>query len=126
MNRKYTIEDYKENIRLINKEYPQIQIRTQIMVGFPSETEEEYQDSVRLLDELDFDIVETYLYSARPKTKAAQIKEQVPRKIAEKRYINLFMKAIFNQKERKKKALKIYKEELSTWKQQTQNYSVNC
>jgi tRNA-2-methylthio-N6-dimethylallyladenosine synthase len=89
------------------------------MVGFPSETEEEYQDSVRLLDELDFDIVETFLYSPRPNTKAAKIKEQVPRKVAEKRYTNLLVKSLFNQKERKKKALKIYKEELNKWKQKT-------
>jgi threonylcarbamoyladenosine tRNA methylthiotransferase MtaB len=119
MNRKYTIEEYKEVIRLINKEFPHIQIWTQIMVGFPSETEEEYQDSVRLLDELDFDIVETYLYSPRLNTKAAKFKEQVSRKVAEKRYINLFVKSIFNNKERKKKGLRIYKEELTKWKQKT-------
>jgi tRNA A37 methylthiotransferase MiaB len=117
MKREYRIEDYKEAIRFINKENPQMQIRTQIMVGFPSETEEEYQDSYRLLDELNFDLVETYLYSPRPNTKAANIKEQVPRKIAEKRYTNLFMKSIFNQKERKNRGLKLYKRELNKWKQ---------
>jgi tRNA A37 methylthiotransferase MiaB len=115
MNRGYRIEDYKDTIRLINKEFPQIQIRTQIMVGFPSETEEEYQDSVRLLDELNFDIVETYLYSPRPNTKAAKIKEQVPRNVAEKRYTNLFLKSIYNEKDRKKNGLEKYKEELNKW-----------
>jgi threonylcarbamoyladenosine tRNA methylthiotransferase CDKAL1 len=120
MNRKYTIEEYKEAIRLINEEFPHIQIRTQIMVGFPSETEEEYQDSVRLLDELSFDIVEVYLYSPRPNTKAAKIKEQVPRKVAEKRHSNLLLKSIFNNKEKKKKGLEIYKEELNKWQQMAQ------
>jgi MiaB/RimO family radical SAM methylthiotransferase len=120
MNRKYTIKQYKEVIRHINKEFPHIQIRTQIMVGFPTETEEEYQDSVRLLDELDFDLVETYLYSPRSNTEAAKIKEQVPRKVAEKRDINLFLKALFNEKERKNSALKIYKEELDKWRQKAQ------
>jgi len=119
MDRKYTIEEYKEAIRFINKEFPHIQIRTQIMVGFPSETEEEYQDSVRLLDELNFDFVETYLYSPRPNIKAAKIKEQVPRKVAEQRHTNIFVKSLFNEKGRKKKALKIYKEELNKWKQKT-------
>jgi tRNA-2-methylthio-N6-dimethylallyladenosine synthase len=90
-----------------------------MMVGFPGETEEEYQDSVRLLDELNFDLVETYIYSPRPNTKAAKIKEQVPSKQAEKRYANLFLKSLFNQKQRKKKALKIYKKELNKWKQKT-------
>ena len=117
MNRKYTIEEYKKVIRLINKEFSQIQIRTQIMVGFPSETEEEYQDSVRLLDELSFDIIEVYTYSPRPNTKAAKIKEQIPRKVAEKRYTNLFVKSIFNEKEKKKKGLRIYKEELNKWQE---------
>ena len=126
MGRKYTIEEYKEAIRLINKEFPQIQIRTQIMVGFPSETEEEYQDSVSLLDELNFDIVEVYTYSPRPNTKAAKIKEQVPGKVAEKRYTNLLVKSLFNQKERKKKALKIYKEKLNKWKQKNPNHPLNC
>ena len=115
MKRKYTIEEYKEAIRIINTEFPHIQIRTQIMVGFPSETEEEYQDSVRLLDELDFDLVEVYLYSPRPNTKAAKIKDQVPKKVAERRYTNLLMKSIFNQRIRKKKALNIYKKELNKW-----------
>ena len=119
MNRKYTVEEYKEAIRLINKEFPFIQIRTQIMVGFPSETEEEYQDSVRLLDELNFDFVETFLYSPRPNTKAAKIKEQVPKREAEKRYDDIFLKSFFNQKERKYKALKIYKEELRRSQQKT-------
>jgi tRNA A37 methylthiotransferase MiaB len=120
MNRGYTIEEYKEAIQLINQEFPHIQIRTQIMVGFPSETEEEYQDSVRLLDELNFDFVETYLYSPRPNTKATEIKEQVPRKEAEKRYDDIFVKSLLNQKERKNKALKIYKEELNKWKKKAQ------
>jgi threonylcarbamoyladenosine tRNA methylthiotransferase CDKAL1 len=117
MNRKYTIEEYKEAIQLINKEFPHIQIRTQILVGFPSETEEEYQDSVILLDELNFDFVETYLFSPRPNTKAAKIKGQVPRREAEKRYDDIRLKSLFNQKERKNKALKIYKKELNNWQQ---------
>ena len=125
MNRKYTIEEYKEAIRLINKEFPHIQIRTQIMVGFPSETEEEYQDSVRLLDELNFDIVEIYLYSPRPNTKAAKIKEQVSKDVAEKRYTNLFLKSIFNEKERKNKGLEKYKEELNKWQTKGPNFPLN-
>jgi len=120
MNRKYTIEEYKEAIRLINKKFSHIQIRTQIMVGFPSETEEEYRDSVRLLDELSFDIIEVYNYSPRPNTKAAKIKDRVPQKVAEKRYINLLVKSILNEKERKKKGLRIYREELNKWHQETQ------
>jgi tRNA A37 methylthiotransferase MiaB len=122
MNRKYTIEGYKEAIQFINKEFPQIQIRTQIMVGFPSETEEEYQDSVRLLDELSFDIIEVYNYSPRLNTQAAKIKEKVPPEVARKRYNNLLVKSIFNEKKKKNRGLRIYKEELNKWQQKTQSY----
>jgi len=73
MNRGYRIEDFKEAILTINREFPKIQIRTQLMVGFTSETEEEFQDTVRLLDEVRFDFVEVYTFEARPNTKAARM-----------------------------------------------------
>ncbi len=120
MNRGYTIEGYKEAIQLINQEFPHIQIRTQIMVGFPSETEEEYQDSVKLLDELNFDFVESYLYSPRPNTKATEIKGQVPKREAEKRHNDILVKSLLNQKARRNKALKVYKEGLNKWQERTQ------
>ena len=120
MNRKYTIEEFKEIIKLINIEFPYIQIRTQIMVGFPSETEEEYHDSVRLLDELKFDFIETFLYSPRPNTDALKIKEKVSKSEAGKRYSELRTISLFNQIKRKNKNLKIYKKELNKWRQKSE------
>ena len=58
MRRGYRIEDYKEAILTLRREFPRLKIRTQIMVGFPGETEEEFQDTLRLLDEVSFDILE--------------------------------------------------------------------
>jgi len=112
MNRGYRIEDFKEAILTINREFPKIQIRTQLMVGFPSETEEEFQDTVRLLDEVRFDFVEVYTFQPRPNTKAARMKDQIPHKVASRRSHKLLMKSLFNRKERKDKALKEYKKNL--------------
>lgn len=106
MNRGYNIEDFKEAIRILNKEFPEIQICTQLMVGFPSETEEEFQDTVRLLDEVSFDVVEIYRFQPRPRTKAAKMKGQIPQKVIRRRYQKLLVKSVFNKIRRKKKALK--------------------
>ena len=89
MNRGYNIEDFKEAILTLNHEFPQIKIRTQLMVGFPTETEEEFQDSMRLVDGLHFDFVEVYIFEARKGTRAAAMTGQVPEKIKHERYFKL-------------------------------------
>lgn len=89
MNRGYNIEDFKEAILTLNHEFPQIKIRTQLMVGFPTETEEEFQDSMRLVDRLHFDFVEVYTFEARKGTRAATMTGQVPEKIKQERYFKL-------------------------------------
>jgi len=92
MKRGYKIEDYKKAICLINKEFPEIKIRSQFIVGFPSETDNEFQDTLGLIDELKFDFIEIYKYYAEPNTKAAEIKNQLPQKVIEKRHYRLYMK----------------------------------
>jgi len=96
MRRGYRIEDYKEAILSLKREFPYLQIRTQIMVGFPSETEDEFQDTLRLLDEVSFDFVEVYPFQARPNTEAATMKDQVPAKVIRRRYHKAYMKSLFN------------------------------
>lgn len=94
MNRGYQIEDFKEVIRTLNTEFPQMLIRTQVMVGFPSETEDEFHDTVRLLDEVSFDFVEVYMFQPRPHTKAAKMEGQIPLEVARRRWHELFMKSL--------------------------------
>lgn len=106
MNRDYNIEDFKEAILILNREFPEIKIRTQVIVGFPSETKEEFHDTVRLLDEISFDVVDVFMFNPRPNTKAAKMGNQIPKKVAKRRYFKLYMKSMFNELERKKKALK--------------------
>jgi len=96
MRRGYRIEDYKEAIYTLRREFPELQIRTQIMVGFPGETEEEFQDTLRLLEEVNFNFVEVYQFQPRPNTEAATMKNQIPEKVARRRYHRAYMKALFN------------------------------
>lgn len=103
MRRGYTIEDYKEAILSLKRQFPELQIRTQIMVGFPSETEDEFQDSLRLLDEINFDFVEVYPFQPRPNTEAAGMKDQIPQKVSRRRYHKAYMKSLFNGMRRRHK-----------------------
>jgi len=93
MRRRYKIQDFKKCIQILNKEHPNILLRTQLMVGFPTETEEDFRKSLCLLDELKFDWVEVYRFSPRRGTPAATMTEQVSKKIKEARFRRLTLKA---------------------------------
>jgi MiaB/RimO family radical SAM methylthiotransferase len=108
MNRSYTIEDYKIAIKTLNEQFPDIKIRTQLMVGFPGETDEEFQDTLNLIDEICFDLVEVYRFEPRPGTKADSMNNFIPVRVARKRYYKLFRKSMLNQRERKEKAVNEY------------------
>jgi tRNA-2-methylthio-N6-dimethylallyladenosine synthase len=94
MRRGYRIEDYKRAILTLKSQFPALQIRTQIMVGFPGETEDEFQDTLRLLDEVNFDFVEVYMFQPRPGTEAARMKDQIPQKVGRRRYHKAYMKSL--------------------------------
>lgn len=94
MKRHYSIADFAACIRTLNAAYPQIRLRTQVMVGFPQETEEDFRASARLLDELRFDYVEVYCYSPRPNTEAASMPGQVPEHVKAARYRRLLCKVL--------------------------------
>jgi threonylcarbamoyladenosine tRNA methylthiotransferase CDKAL1 len=109
MNRRYKIEDFKTAVRTINENFPSMQMSTQLMVGFPSETEQEFLDTYRLLDELHFDYIEVYKFQPRPNTKAVKLPHQVPEKIAMRRKNRLLWRSIFSEPMRKMKAIRQYK-----------------
>lgn len=94
MHRRYSIQEFERCIKTLNKEYPHIFLRTQMMVGFPTETEEDFQKSIHLIDELKFDWVEVYKYSPRSGTLAATMSGQLPEKIKETRFLKLTLKAL--------------------------------
>jgi len=78
MNRGYTREQYLELIDKIRMEIPKISITTDLMVGFPGEKEEDFEDTLRLVEDVEFDAAFTFKYSTRPGTRAAKEEDDVP------------------------------------------------
>lgn len=90
MNRGYSRELYLEKIAMIKRTIPNVVLSTDIIVGFPGETEEDFQDTIRLVEEVGFETIFAFKYSPRPFTKAAKFDEQVPDEIASDRLERLF------------------------------------
>jgi len=78
MNRSISREEYLHLVHLIRSYVPEAVITTDLIVGFPGETEEDFQDTLRLLDEVDYDVAYTFIYSKRSGTPAAKMPNQVP------------------------------------------------
>jgi threonylcarbamoyladenosine tRNA methylthiotransferase CDKAL1 len=74
MRRKYTIEEYRKLIQDIRKTSPEIHIATDIIVGYPTETEEDFQETVNIIKEFKFEVVNVSKFASRPKTLAAKLK----------------------------------------------------
>ena len=89
MNRKYTRQDYLNTIKKIRRINSNISITTDIIVGFPGETEEDFEETLNLVREVKFDSAYTFLYSIREGTPAAKMDDQVPDKIKHKRFQRL-------------------------------------
>ena len=85
MNRRYTREKYLELVATLKKEIPVIAVTTDLMVGFPGETEEDFQETLDLLDEARFDQAFTFIYSPRPGTRAAAMNEELPAPVKRER-----------------------------------------
>lgn len=73
MNRKYTKEEYLEKIRKVKERIPDISLSTDIIVGFPTETNEEFLDTLDVLRKAEFDSVFSFIYSKREGTPAAKL-----------------------------------------------------
>ena len=78
MNRRYTKDEYISLVRRIRAALPESAITTDLIVGFPGETEDEFEESVALFEELRFDLAHTAAYSPRDGTPAASRADQVP------------------------------------------------
>jgi len=89
MNRKYTREDYLKQIEKIRRISPNIAITTDIIVGFPGESDEDFEDTIELVKEVGYDSAFTFLYSIREGTIAAKMEEQVPEDVKHKRFQKL-------------------------------------
>ncbi len=89
MNRKYSREDYLELIRKLRTAVPDITISTDIIVGFPGETEEEFQETLSLVAEVEYDSAFTFLYSIRKGTPAEKYEDQIPEDVKHERFNRL-------------------------------------
>jgi threonylcarbamoyladenosine tRNA methylthiotransferase MtaB len=92
MNRKYKKADFLAKIKKIRKELPDAALAADVIVGFPGESEEEFEESMQFIKECDFDFLHVFPYSPRPGTAAAKMKNQVPgtvKKERVKKLINL-------------------------------------
>ena len=85
MKRPYTIEDVKKYLNIIKTQVPSLQISTHIMVGFPGETEEDFQESVDFIKEYEFPFVDIYAYDDRPNTAASRMADKIPQEIIDQR-----------------------------------------
>ncbi|WP_407652287.1 tRNA (N6-isopentenyl adenosine(37)-C2)-methylthiotransferase MiaB [Acetivibrio straminisolvens] len=89
MNRKYTKEDYINLASKIKENIPDITLTTDIIVGFPGETEEDFLDTLDILEKVRFDNAFTFLYSKRTGTPAAKMEQQVPEEVKKDRFQRL-------------------------------------
>ncbi len=78
MGRPYTVEQYKKIVRKIRKKIPEINLSTDVIVGFPGETKKQFENTVKLFKEIKFNLAYISKYSPRPGTAAFQIKDNVP------------------------------------------------
>ena len=89
MNRKYTKEHYLELVDKIRTAVPDIAITTDIIVGFPGETEEDFQETLDVVRKAKYDSAFTFIYSKRSGTPAAKMPEQVPDDVVHERFDRL-------------------------------------
>ena len=89
MNRNYTAEKYLAQVRLARSYMPDLVITTDIIVGFPGETDEEFEDTIKLCDEVRYDAMFTFIYSKRVGTPAASMPDAATREDKQRRFDRL-------------------------------------
>ena len=85
MNRHYNRAQYLDRVRKLREAIPDIGLTTDIIVGFPGETEEQFQDTLSLVREVGYDSAFTFIYSPRTGTGAAKMPNQVPEDVSSRR-----------------------------------------
>ena len=89
MNRKYTKEQYIKLVEKMKKRIPNLKLSTDIIVGFPGETDEEFEDTLDVVKKVNFEQVYMFIYSRRVGTPADKMENQVPEDIKNKKFDKL-------------------------------------
>lgn len=89
MNRRYTREKYLSEIKMLRSYLPEAEVTTDIIVGFPGETEEDYLQTENLVKEVGFASAFTFVYSPRQGTKAADMPDRIPESVQKERIMRL-------------------------------------
>lgn len=98
MNRRYTAEEYYEKCELLREVFDHPALTTDVIVGFPGETEEEFRESKAFLEKVNFYETHIFKYSRRQGTKAAEMKDQVPEPVKTERSNQLIALGKVNKK----------------------------
>ena len=89
MKRAYTRRSYLDKVEMVREAMPEIAITTDVIVGFPGETEEDFQDTLSLVAEARYDAAYTFQYSPRPMTEAASFDGHLPKELVQERFERL-------------------------------------
>ena len=103
MNRRYTIEEFKKIVKLLRNAYSDVMLTTDIIVGFPGETEEEFNKTYEFLKEIKFYKTHVFKYSERKGTKAEKMENKIPGEIKERRSQKLIELSDINEDDYNKK-----------------------
>lgn len=89
MNRGYTKQQYLELVEKMKKEIPNVKFSTDIIVGFPGETQQDFEDTLEVVRKVNFEQVFMFIYSRRVGTKADKMENQIPEEIKHERFNRL-------------------------------------
>lgn len=85
MNRGYNTTEFRNLVKLVRKEVPNASITTDVIVGFPGEKEQHFQNTLDIFREIEFDMAHTLIFSPRPGTPAAKMEDQIPIEVKKER-----------------------------------------
>ena len=89
MNRRYTKDSYLETVRKLRKAIPDVALTTDIIVGFPNETDDDFEKTLDVVREVKYDGVYSFIYSPRPGTPAADMIDEIPYETKTERFSRL-------------------------------------
>jgi tRNA A37 methylthiotransferase MiaB len=92
MKRQYRADDFVSCIEMIRQKYPSALLRSEIIVGFPGETDDDFMSSLELVKRLNFDFLDVYEYEDRPNTEASRMPDKIQSQVKKRR-----RRAIFRQ-----------------------------